>query len=47
MAIGTINNSKYESIRFGNSSFLLPNRVAESVSRSDGEDYVFLQSEDY
>ena len=47
IVIGTIDNSKYEPIIFGDSSFLLPKRITEGMNRSDGEDYVYIQNDDY
>ena len=42
-----INNSKYDVIKFGDAHFRLPNRITVSLDRIEGEDYVFLHSDDY
>ncbi|SFV03695.1 hypothetical protein [Butyrivibrio sp. INlla21] len=47
IVIAFANNSKYEPIILDNSSFLLPKRITEGMKRSDGEGYVFFQSDDY
>ena len=40
-------NSEYDVIRFGNAHFHLPKRITENLERTEGENYVFLQSDDY
>ena len=47
VTVGTANNSKYDVIRFGDAHFRLPNRITGSLDRIDGENYVFLHSDDY
>ncbi len=47
MASGMNRNSKYDVIRFGDAHFRLPNRITGSLDRIDGENYVFLHSDDY
>ncbi|WP_026655019.1 MULTISPECIES: hypothetical protein [unclassified Butyrivibrio] len=47
MVKGMNKNSKYDVIRFGDTHFRLPNRITGGLDRIEGEDYVFLHSDDY
>ncbi len=47
IVIGSINNANYEVFKMGEASIILPKKVVNRISISEGESYVFGHSEDY
>ena len=45
--IGSIDNANYEVLKMGEASIILPKKIVDRTSMSEGENYVFFDSKDY